>query len=121
MNKSGVMVKTKSVYDPVEKSDGERILVSRYWPRGFSKELLSAKHLKDVAPSKKLLKDWKDRKITWDEYKERYYQGMLSQQEKIKELAERAKHRTITLLCFEREENPQCHRHLLKKLIDDEK
>jgi len=35
------MVKTKSVYDPVESDDGERILVTRYWPRGLSKERLS--------------------------------------------------------------------------------
>ncbi len=35
------MIKTKSAYDPVEESDGERILVSRYWPRGLSKKRLS--------------------------------------------------------------------------------
>ena len=28
------MFKTKSVYDPAEDGDGERILVTRYWPRG---------------------------------------------------------------------------------------
>ncbi len=54
------MVKTKSAYDPVEESDGERILVARYWPRGLSKERLSlTEHLKDVAPSIELLRDWK--------------------------------------------------------------
>jgi len=30
------MVKTKSVYDPVEDGDGDRILVSRYWPPSVS-------------------------------------------------------------------------------------
>ncbi len=35
------MVKTKCLYDPVEESDGDRILVTRYWPRGVSKERLS--------------------------------------------------------------------------------
>ena len=60
------MVKTKSAYDPPEESDGERILVSRYWPRGLSKEHLSlTEHLKDVAPSIELLKDWKASKISW--------------------------------------------------------
>ncbi len=62
------MVKTKSVYDPVEVADGERILVSRYWPRGLSKERLSlTEHLKDVAPSIKLLRDWKTGNISWAE------------------------------------------------------
>ena len=48
----------------------------------------------------------------------RYHQEMLQQQEKIRELAKRASCKTITLLCFEREDNPHCHRHLLKKLIE---
>ena len=34
------MAKTKSVYDPVEPSDGDRVLVARYWPRGISKARL---------------------------------------------------------------------------------
>jgi len=36
------MVKTESVYDPVEGTDGHRILVTRFWPRGISKARLSA-------------------------------------------------------------------------------
>jgi len=45
------MVKTKSIYQKSEESDGERILVSRYWPRGLSKERLAlTEHLKEVAP-----------------------------------------------------------------------
>jgi len=45
---------------------------------------------------------------------------MSTQNSKIRELAKRAASGTITLLCFEKEENPCCHRHLLKKLIDQE-
>ena len=116
------MVKTKSVYDPVEESDGQRILVSRYWPRGLSKERLSlAEHLKDVAPGIELLQDWKSGNISWAEYEKRYHQEMSQQREKIGELAERANSKTITLLCFEREDNPHCHRHLLKRLIGKHK
>ena len=113
------MVKTKSVYDPVEESDGERILVSRYWPRGLSKERLSLKeHLRDVAPSIELLRDWKTGDISWAEYEKRYHQEMSQQREKIKGLAKRANDKTITLLCLEQEDNPHCHRHLLKSLIE---
>ena len=113
------MVKTKSVYDPVEESDGQRILVSRYWPRGLSREKLSlTEHLKDTAPSVELLQDWKKGNISWDEYKNRYYKEMAQQQETIRKLAKRASDKIITLLCFEREEDPHCHRHLLKDLIE---
>ena len=117
-----VVVKTKSAYDLVEESDGERILVARYWPRGFSKERLSlTEHLKDVAPSIELLRDWKAGNISWAEYEERYHQEMAQQREKIKKLAKRATDKTIALLCFEREDDPHCHRHLLKSLIEEHK
>jgi len=116
------LVKTKSVYDPVEESDGQRILVSRYWPRGlFRKRLLLADHLKNVAPSVELLRDWKTDHISWAEYERRYHQEMSQQWEKISELAKMATCKTITLLCFEREDNPHCHRHLLKRLIGKHK
>ena len=116
------MVKTKSVYDPVEESDGQRILVSRYWPRGLSKEQLSlTEHLKDAAPGVELLQDWKKGNISWGEYKKRYHQEMTQQHETIRKLATRASDKIITLLCFEREDNPHCHRHLLKKLIEKHK
>ena len=119
---NGKMVKTKSVYDPVEESDGQRILVSRYWPRGLSRERLSlTEHLKDAAPSVELLHDWKAGNISWAKYKNRYYKEMAQQHETIGKLAKRASDKTITLLCFEREENPHCHRHLLKDLVEKSK
>jgi uncharacterized protein YeaO (DUF488 family) len=90
------MAKTKSVYNPVEKSDGERILVSRYWPRGISKERLAITGwLKNLAPSVELLKDWKNDNITWEKYVGRYHKEMFAQKEKIAELAKRAKRSTI--------------------------
>jgi len=116
------MVKTKRLYDPVEELDGDRILVTRYWPRGASKKRLSAQWLKNLAPSKELISDWKKReqKISWEEFTLRYHEEMRGQREAIKKLAQRAKRGTITLLCHEREDNPSCHRHLLKKLIENE-
>lgn len=115
------MVKTKSVYDPAEESDGERILVTRYWPRGVSKVRLSAvEWMRDVSPSKELLKDWKGGRIPWEEYTVRYRKEMLAHQAAIATLRRRSREGSITLLCFEREGNPCCHRHLLKKLIEKE-
>ena len=115
------MVKTKRLYDPVEELDGDRILVTRYWPRGVSKERLSITDwLRNLAPSKELVNDWKKQKILWEEYTLRYYEEMQGQREAIRDLANRAKQDTITLLCFEQEDNPCCHRHLLKRLIENE-
>jgi uncharacterized protein YeaO (DUF488 family) len=73
--------------------------------------------MKELAPSATLLSDWKKAKICWDEYGVRYRQEMMPQAAVIRMLADKAKDSVITLLCFEREENPHCHRHLLKELI----
>ena len=115
------MVKTKCLYDPVGQSDGDRILVTRYWPRGVSRECLSITDwLPNLAPSKELLKDWKGQRVSWQEYTVRYHKEMRSKQKTIRDLANSAKRGTITLLCYEREDNPCCHRHLLKRLIENE-
>jgi uncharacterized protein YeaO (DUF488 family) len=115
------MVKTKSVYDEADQSDGQRILVTRFWPRGISKARLSvAEWMREPAPSVALLRDWKAGRISWDEYTVRYHAEMAAHEAAIADLRERARVGTITLLCFEREGNPHCHRHLLKKLIEQE-
>ena len=115
------MVKTKSIKDPVEESDGTRILVTRY-PVRFKKHKppFIMEWARDVAPSKELLHDWRNEKISWKQYTVRYHEEMSSQKEAIRDFASRASRDTITLLCFEREDDPCCHRHLLKKLIEQE-
>jgi uncharacterized protein YeaO (DUF488 family) len=113
------MVKTKSVYDPVEDSDGKRILVTRYRPRGIKREKLSiVEWCWTVAPSRPLLQDWRDGKSSWSEYEERYLAEMCQHEQELGKLAELASSGVITLLCFEPEEDPHCHRHLLKELIE---
>ena len=113
------MVKTKCVRDPPFDSDGERILVTRYWPRGMSRERLriSGRMCPDLAPSVGLLKAWKSGTITWAKYVESYYQEMAVRSVEIAALAAKARGGTITLLCHEREGDPHCHRHLLKEMI----
>jgi uncharacterized protein YeaO (DUF488 family) len=75
--------------------------------------------LRNLAPNKKLLGDWKEGRISWDEYKIRYHGEMRGQREAIRDLATKARRGTITLLCFEPEDDPCCHRHLLKELIEE--
>jgi len=112
------MINTKSAYDRAEENDGKRFLVSRYWPRGMSKEKLRlSRWIRELAPSKELLQDWKNNGISWQEYEHRYFKEMENKQQYIQELADLAASGTITLLCFEKENNPHCHRHLLKQLI----
>jgi len=116
------MLKTKSVYyDKVEEEDGIRILVMRHWCRPLSKEKAAiAEWKRELAPSKELLADWNNNRIDWATYEKRYLKEMEKQAESIKKLAERAKTGIITLLCKEpTDEN--CHRRLLKTLIELQK
>lgn len=117
------MVKTKSVNEPIEILDGIRILVSLY-PVRKQKNIppFVMEKARELAPSAELLNDWKEKRISWGEYESRYLKEMLGQRqkEKIKELAERSKHETITLLCFEPEGDLHCHRYLLRQLIENE-
>ena len=113
------MIKTKSVYGPVEDGDGERMLVTRYWPRGLSRGRLSlTDRLPELAPSVGLLRDWQAGTVSWAQYRRRYLEDMHGQGARIRELARNAASRTLTLLCIEREGDPHCHRHLLKELIE---
>ena len=75
--------------------------------------------LKDLAPSRDLLRAWKAGAVSWKEYTERYFKEMSSCEKEIEELAEKARRGMVTLLCYEREGDPHCHRHLLKKLVEE--
>lgn len=113
-------VRTKCVYDPADESDGLRVLVTRYWPRGVRKEKAGA-WLKGLGPSKVLIADWKGGRIHWAEFKARYASEFRSDPEKPALLEELraivAKERgAVTLLCTCRDEG-QCHRSLLRAML----
>jgi uncharacterized protein YeaO (DUF488 family) len=63
---------------------------------------------------------WVRRTLSWDEYTVRYHEEMLAQEAAVRALRQKTREGTTTLLCFEREGDPCCHRHLLKKLIEKE-
>ena len=115
------MIKTKSIIDPAEETDGIRVLVSRYWPRGVSEaDLIISSWMRELAPSKELLQDWRNSQISWQEYSGRYREEMSSCGEAIQNLANKAARTAVTLLCHEPEHNPHCHRHILRHLIEAE-
>ena len=113
------MVKTKWVYGEIEASDGHRILVMRYWPRGRSRERLKIlEWARELSPSKTLLAKWKVGTMPWEEYTQQFITEMTAQEKKIEELACLANSTTITLLCNERDDDPHCHRYILKNMIE---
>ena len=93
------MIRIKRVYDPPGPRDGDRILIDRLWPRGVSKEraCVSAWR-KDLAPSDRLRKWFNHAPGKWDEFRRRYHEELRSKLRELKELAQKKRPATITLL-----------------------
>ncbi|HZJ81726.1 MAG TPA: DUF488 domain-containing protein [Guyparkeria sp.] len=91
-------INTKRVYDPVEKSDGCRVLVDRLWPRGVKKEdLPHDEWLKAVAPSTELRQWFRHDPERFEEFTTRYLRE-LKQNADVDRLVEIAKGQPLTLL-----------------------
>lgn len=72
-----------------------------------------------LAPSKVLLKDYKNGLIDWNEYTRRFLLEILSNPEaiaKLKEIKALAQEKDVYLICYEK--HPPCHRFILMKLIE---
>ena len=116
------MIKTKSIYKPVEEEDGLRVLITRFYPRGVKKEKYDI-WLRELAPSAGLLKLYKNGKIDWNDFKIfllKEFQNSIDSFEAIYALQTRNDIQNITLLCYEKDGCP-CHRHIVRDLIENPK
>jgi uncharacterized protein YeaO (DUF488 family) len=127
------MFKTKSVHTEIEpQKDGLRILAARGRGRG----LPSARYdiwMANLGPSERLRDAILSGKISWQEYSRRYLEelresdGIDRRNKQIKNHGQKftlrllqhlARNQTVTLLCHCAEDEPHCHRHLLKSLLE---
>jgi uncharacterized protein YeaO (DUF488 family) len=106
--------RTKRIYEPAAPEDGARVLIMRLWPRGIRKDRITV-WLKDLGPVPALLRDFLDKRITWDEYVPRYLACLERPQAQAQLAQVRALARAgaVTLLCGCADET-HCHRSLLK-------
>ena len=92
-------IQIKRVYDTPSKSDGYRILIDRIWPRGVSKEEAKLDDWnKDLAPSTELRKWFDHDPEKFDDFSNKYKKELKDQTEILKELRQKAKDQTVTLL-----------------------
>lgn len=112
-------VRTKSVYEPPDPSDGRRVLTTQYWARGIPNSAVD-EYVRKLGPSRELLHAFKRGEIDWPAYKTFYLEQMQNEepQREIRRLAEAARHETITLMCVCKDERI-CHRTLLRDLVLD--
>lgn len=89
----------KRVYEPAARTDGQRFLVERLWPRGVKKEaLLLTGWCKEVAPSNDLRKWFHHEPAKWEEFQRRYRAELEAKPETWQPLLEAAKAGGVTLL-----------------------
>lgn len=115
------MIKTKSIYDKKEKTDGKRILITQYYPRGIKKDNFDF-WCRDLSPSRHLLESLKNGTISRSVFFQFFCRDLRGDDKKIetcKQLAIESLNKNITLLCYEKEEI-FCHRYYVKKICENE-
>lgn len=114
---------TRRWNDPAGATDGLRVLVSRYRPRGVRKaDETWDLWFPDLGPSQALHAAFYGKTgepIGFEEYRARYLAEMGAQTKLIESLARRvAEGETVTLLCSSAcEAAERCHRTLLAELV----
>ena len=127
------MIKTKSVHTTIDpREDGLRILATRGRGRGLPASRYDI-WMANLGPSEQLRNEFLAGKIAWPEYSRRYRKemregGSIDRRNKnIKNYGQKftlrllqylAQQKTVMLLCHCAEDEPHCHRHLLKALLD---
>jgi uncharacterized protein YeaO (DUF488 family) len=92
-------VRIKRAYDPPEASDGYRVLIDRFWPRGITR---GNAHLDEwaheLAPSSELRRWFAHDPALFEEFRERYACELVAHDEKLQALRRRAREGTLTLV-----------------------
>lgn len=117
-------IHTKRWDDPIDATDGTRILVCRFRPRGIAKANETwIEWQPNLGPSKQLHAAAYGKngvELAWASYRAAYLREMATQRAGIDAVARRVMAgETITLLCSTQcVRESRCHRSLLKTLIE---
>ena len=99
------MIRLKRAYEKPAAEDGERILVDRLWPRGLTKQKARIDlWMKGIAPSTELRKWFGHDPSKWEEFQRRYTAELKEHPDLIKELKQKARGATVTLIYAARDE-----------------
>ena len=96
---SPVSVRLKRAYEPPSPSDGYRVLIDRLWPRGVARANARLDEwAQELAPSTELRRWFGHDPARFGEFRERYLDELSAQEAKLRELRERARETTLTLV-----------------------
>ena len=125
-------IKAKSVYSPIKKTDGLRILATRFRGRGLRSELYDV-WMPNLAPSETLLRSGRSGKINWAEFTRQYRAELFDsgnidgknlliknrgQKFTLRLLQRLAEERPVSIMCHCAEQQKQCHRHRLARALN---
>jgi uncharacterized protein YeaO (DUF488 family) len=92
-------IRTRRAYEPPGRSDGQRILVDRVWPRGVSKQDLALDAWpREVAPSTPLRRWFGHEPARWPGFQERYFAELDAKPDAVADLVARARSGRLTLV-----------------------
>jgi uncharacterized protein YeaO (DUF488 family) len=114
-------ISVKRIYEVPARSDGNRVLVDRLWPRGLSKERAAVdKWLRDLAPSDALRKWFHARPEAWTLFRKRYLKELARPEcaQALDELYRLANRRKKLTLLFASRNETHNNAVVLKDLLE---
>lgn len=116
-------IQTGRVYEDVEDGDGERVLVERMWPRGFSKQdQRVGRWLKEIAPTDELRR-WFHETGDFANFSKSYRKELQERpesREALDELEEIARSADAVTLVFASKDEEHNSAVILKDVLDSE-
>lgn len=92
-------VRVKRIYEPAVASDGDRLLIDRLWPRGFSHEDVRVDEwVRDLGPSTELRRWFGHDPARFVEFRRRYVLELADKDAELTALRRRARKRPLTLI-----------------------
>lgn len=127
------MIRTKSVHSPIDrKRDGLRVLAARFRGRGIPTTRYDV-WMPNLAPSERTLRSFLAGDLSWAAFRAAYRKELRNSdsldrdnrsiknhgQKFTLRLLQRLGHSgTVTMMCQCAEDEPHCHRHELKRILD---
>jgi uncharacterized protein YeaO (DUF488 family) len=92
-------VRIKRIYEPAAASDGDRVLIDRLWPRGFTHERAQVDEwVQDLGPSTELRRWFGHEPARFEEFRRRYAEELSGKDAQLATLRRRAQKGTLTLV-----------------------
>ena len=111
-------LRLKRVYDQPSRADGMRVLVDRLWPRGLSRQEVSADlWLKDAAPSS-VLRRWYGHDVRrWRSFRAKYRAELAQRDDVLRTLDDLRRRGPVTLL-FATHDEAHSNAVVLREVLD---